>query len=1257
MAVKRSVRKFGLQQIGVMRLPAAGDKISTAVVNAANSMRQRQFELAKDEAIESGASKAAELDLSSVTTLDETTKLPQAMALAQSMGKFSGEAFEKVLVQRFENSLSSDISAKKTELLAKLADQPNGAALFENSFKDYLDATGANASGYYKQIIVDYGASAMSDGVTRLQVAQIERMRAKAQETQNEEKKNVLLAAFDSGSNGNTFEYFAASKRFLENSISYKELGITDDSEITEFQKQQKTFFLKGKLTKSLQDPELAKQAVLISQGFSTGGSNYIYDLLTPKAQGLVDEIVNVLGIKSSSEFIEFSKEVSGFFSEASESGEIFAKIESAEAAQLKAQHENRISQLQSVNKALAAAEAARVQGEEERTKLLKEQREALIKRIKEFQKIQIDGMKDNAQANIDKLNANVLQGTFNAIGSHASIAIIRNTISDLEEVTFDSSLLGKEIKGANDTAINNAKTEIATGITRRALKGLNQQQKEFLAEAIKAENFAAIYDLMPSLLADEFIKVYNSKNKGKIAEVVSSTAKMDEIRFNDAQAKTLLLLNESQVIVLNAIDDSSLSYQESKEILDQYKENFSGNAFVKKAYITSLKEFEGKLSSKLDSENNARFDREAALILTSVNGKNALELSTEIKKASKQYNIDGSKVVNTVQQIMDKTASETILNDFNSGSSEFRQTQLDLMSSYALTGEAAKSLDPKAKAIVDYVLSLSTKIDGSKISASKESLSDELTKASGRISEAIRSENESNRKALFYENATTGKFITNSNEDSVRAEFGASLARAVDLPQTPPDLYTKPIQNLTEQEAAYLQLSKDNRSVVDTVLTSNARSLLNGNMPSEQMDAFFVHLRNNFFYEDASGNAKVTAGMYNALGRERSAELEALYRVRTFAPIGRENIFVQEAVENLKQPLSEELFKSYTGYKNAENLVLGLDLPSSIVEDIIPLANAMAKTLGKETKRVLEESLDSRFSENPNSYSPVTGGSYIPLDVSFFTDDVEGFENGVEVLVQDLNIQGANLRFDVGNKVSIEEMRQNQAILPIQIVKDVYGNVSDEIAKSKVSSRVIYGPTLDSAVFAPRFQLYTLNEYNMVEVIPNTEFNFNTIEIAAAMGTYMPPISTPVITETEPEPTATESEPTTTEQPLTTTEPEPYALSDEGIEKDLTAEESDVVVEQIDRKKEAAKLKYSPVPTEDIIKPSEQVIKKIASSHGKGSSAYKAILKFDSFSTASAKRTAITRIINETEDLRQTKTRDALLQSLYEIRNSLKGK
>lgn len=1241
MAVKRSVRKFGLQQIGVMRLPAADDKISTAVVNAANSMRQRQFELAKDEAIESGASRAAELDLSSVTTLDETTKLPQAMALAQSMGRFSGEAFEKVLVQRFENSLSSDISAKKTELLAKLADQPNGAALFENSFKDYLDATGANASGYYKQIIVDYGASAMSDGVTRLQVAQIERMRAKAKETQDEEKQNVLLAAFDSGDNGNTFEYFAASKRFLENSISYKELGITTDSEITEFQKQQKIAFLKGKLTSSLQDPELAKQAALISQGFSTGGSNYIYDLLTPKAQGLVDEITNVLGVKSSSEFIEFSNEVNAFFNKAAQSGEIFAEIESAEAAQLKAQHENRIAQLQSVSRALAAAEAARVQGEEKRTKLLKEQKEALIKRIKEYQEIQIDGMKANAQANIDTLNAKVTEGMFNVIGSHANATTIANTISDLEGVTFDSSLLGKEMKASNDTAISNAKAEIAKGIILRASKELNQQQKEFLAEAIKAENFSAINDLMPSLLANQFARVFNSKNKGKISEVVSSAAKMDEIRFNDAQAKTLLLLNKSQLTVLQAIDNSSLSYQDSKEILDQYKENFSGNAFVKKAYIKSLKEFEGKLSSKLDSENNSNFDREAALILTSVNGKNALELSAQIKKASKQYNIDGSKVVNIVQQIMDKTASETILNDFNFGSPEFRQTQLDLMSSYAFTGEAPESLDPKAKSIVDYALRLSTKIDGSKISASKESLSDELTKASGRISEAIRSENESNRKALSYKNATEGKLITNSNEDNVRAEFGANLARAVGLPETPPDLYTK--QNLTEQEKKYLQLSKNNRSAVDTVITSNARSLLNGNMPSEQMDMFFVHLRNNFFYEDASGNAKVTAGMFNALGRERSAELETLYRVRTFAPIGQENLFVQDAIENLKQPLSEELFKSYTGYKNAENLVLSLDLPSSIVEDIIPLANAMAKTLGKETKRVLEESLDSRFSENANSYSPVTGGSYIPLDVSFFTDDVEGFENGVEVLVQDLNLQGANLRFEVGNKVSIEEMRQNQAILPIQIVKDVFGNVSDEIAKSRVSSRVLYGPTLDSSTIAPKFQLYTLNEYGMAQVIPNSQFNFNTIEIAAAMGTYMPPVPKPTPTETEPKPTVIE--------------PEPLPLSDKAIEKSLTEEQSNVVQEQVDKRESRTKLKYSPVPTEDIIKPSEQVIKKIGSSHGKGSSAYETILKLDSLPTASAKRTAITKIINETEDLRQTKTRDALLESLYKIRNSLKGK
>ena len=76
--------------------------------------------------------------------------------------------------------------------MQRVSEQRNAPKLFEQLFTEYLDATGSNASGYYKQIITDQGASALEDGRSRLKVAQIARIQAEAKAAKAKADANTL---------------------------------------------------------------------------------------------------------------------------------------------------------------------------------------------------------------------------------------------------------------------------------------------------------------------------------------------------------------------------------------------------------------------------------------------------------------------------------------------------------------------------------------------------------------------------------------------------------------------------------------------------------------------------------------------------------------------------------------------------------------------------------------------------------------------------------------------------------------------------------------------------------------------------------------------------------------------------------------------------------------------------------------------------------------------------------------------------------
>jgi hypothetical protein len=392
-------------------------------------------------------------------------------------------------------------------------------------------------------------------------------------------------------------------------------------------------------------------------------------------------------------------------------------------------------------------------------------------------------------------------------------------------------------------------------------------------------------------------------------------------------------------------------------------------------------------------------------------------------------------------------------------------------------------------------------------------------------------------------------------------------------------------------------------------------------------------------FRETANGDITISPAAFAALGEQKSGDLETMFMAYESAPIGREGTFMQEVAQNLKQPLTKETFEAITGYSEAGVLLADKGVPSYLIDELIPVANGFVSFYGKDAVKNLDSAIEMRFPENNNGYSPWTGGSRVPLDASMFVNDMKKFEEGVAEIVKNID---PDLRFEIGSKVSIDDLRNEAGFIGMIDVAEV-----GEKVRSRLRDRVFYGPSMSSSMLNPRFELYKSDEFGMISIIPNSGFNLNTIEIAMSMGTALPPQVTrpPIALSADPEAVNLAAP------------PKGKQISDSNIKASLSAEQQTTLSEQVQRQEELGKLKYSPVPTGPIIEADKDLIATVSRITGSGSEASKIIKSFNNIETAGQMRAEITKVIHVTEDLPQTKGRDKLLERLYEVRDSLRGK
>ena len=1225
MAVNRQQRQFGIKPIGVMRTGSSGQPVANAIVNAANELRSRTFDIAVREAKDRGARTAAELDLPSITTLDDATRVPVAMRAASSMGRYSREAFENVLLKRFENAISDDITAKQAELMQTLADKPNAPKLFEETFKNYLDGMAGNASGYYKQVIVDYGASSMEDGRSRLRVAQIAKMQADAKAAKARQDNEFLQYSFNQGAagEGDFASFFMNATKLGTDYEDYKSIGVSEDGEYPKLYQQAQQAWAKGRINTILQDPEIAKQSSLIFNYLSTGGNKALLEMLSPKARSAVRSIERVSTAESTLDLINLASETSDIFTQANKAGSaILAKEEADRNAMIE-----------------------QLQAEDEQQRLAAE--------------AQLQRTKDNATRSSVDLKYAFKEGYFSGVGEHGSSLQFYNAIEELDGYLSgqDPAVIGRDLYNTILSDVESSKDQMAQGVLRTALKGLNEAEIEALSFALQDGRMGEIAGFFPSKDSFNRFMVGYTKDEGSQYSKIASDWLAGKKNITDKVITGLRLnLSEDKRRVSAILKDDSLTMMQKSSAYEEFVKEHSKHKSVSKEFISARSDLDGLIDSATDKANKKAYGLQSQRIINVSNPANVQSSLTQLEKLGADTNQSPEDVVKDAQGIVNTAMSQLVsTQSVIFQDNEFGVSQLRLMSQYAKQLIAPNGLTEQAKGIVDYALDQVYQVNGAEIKASNTALSESLSSMATAKANTMRDTRAAKTELYFESSYLDGVPVNNASDRGVQSKLAGVIAKNAGYEdgRLPNNIFEK--SDLDYNDAAALSIMRQNMTAFPIQFMESANRLLQLTMPAENIPTFVRNLREFGFFENAAGGVSPTPALMASMGAERSAQLETLLRAQTLAPTGNVAAYTTRVIEAIKNPIGKEDFTELTGFLTAKTFLTDQGVPSYLHNELEPVVTNFVTAFGKEGLDMMESALAARYAENANSYNAMTGGSYVPFDPSLSGVNMKKFEKGVSDFASKV---APELRFEIGSDVSIEDIKAEASILPFQITKDTFDNQTEERGKARISDRVLYGATMDSTSTNTKYQLYKVDQFGTVTAIPNSVFNMNTFEIANALGTLAPPTPVP-----EPTPEAIAPLP---ESPELSKDPKAPNLTKSptyGIDindpkfSGLTRIEREQLSQRIDFVNNLRALKYPPIPTAPIIMPDDKLINRVSSISGPKSASAQIMKNFNLLDSPLTMRTEITKVINMTEDLPKTKGRDEVLRQLYDIRNSLHGK
>lgn len=183
MPVIRERNNFTIGPIGVARVSAgvSGSNAAGAVANAvsagANQMADMFFRQGAQAAEKAGLEQGAAIAQEKVLAIDPKTGEPVAYDAPQGFGTIAQEAYQRVVLSRFQTGIEQEIKLKAQEFAAKY---DGSVGRYTAAMSDYIGAMTENADGQFKTYITDVGTSYLNATRSAMAIDQIRRERAGA---------------------------------------------------------------------------------------------------------------------------------------------------------------------------------------------------------------------------------------------------------------------------------------------------------------------------------------------------------------------------------------------------------------------------------------------------------------------------------------------------------------------------------------------------------------------------------------------------------------------------------------------------------------------------------------------------------------------------------------------------------------------------------------------------------------------------------------------------------------------------------------------------------------------------------------------------------------------------------------------------------------------------------------------------------------------------------------------------------------------
>jgi len=208
MPVIRDQRQFGgVGPVGVVRMNTGGAEKYSRIAEATQQLTKVAISESARVAEKSAIEQAEALDTSRITTIDPKTGKPEALSVVANLG-FIGitgaEAYERVVQERFQQSIENEIKQKAGELALKYENDPYSADKYEEQMVSYLQnmaktsEVGGQATAY-TNFILNSGTQYITATKLNMMQEQIRRERAKTAQSISENIEIGLDLAYNAG--------------------------------------------------------------------------------------------------------------------------------------------------------------------------------------------------------------------------------------------------------------------------------------------------------------------------------------------------------------------------------------------------------------------------------------------------------------------------------------------------------------------------------------------------------------------------------------------------------------------------------------------------------------------------------------------------------------------------------------------------------------------------------------------------------------------------------------------------------------------------------------------------------------------------------------------------------------------------------------------------------------------------------------------------------------------------------------------------